>query len=101
MQVFCDECNKDFEIELLVQDLDGGVEKVHFFCPECGHEYMAYYTDASIREKQTKMKKLQEKYKAAAEFRDIKQTQKLFRQMERFKKEIGKDMDRLRKRIEA
>ena len=50
----CNEsCNRTFELtEFLTDKLENDVEKTYFLCPHCGHEYVAYYTDAEIRELQ-------------------------------------------------
>jgi hypothetical protein len=94
----CDaECKQEFVIhDLQLAVLDGGVEKTFFTCPHCQHEYVAFYTDAEIRDLQEKIRKVQRRYanskcnvKAA-----IKQESKL-------KQQIKVKMDALRARIEG
>lgn len=58
MKVTCNEsCNKTFALtKFLTQKLDGGIEKVYFVCPHCLHQYVAYYTNAEIRNLQEKIR---------------------------------------------
>ena len=97
--IFCDECKKQFIINIKVQELKNGVERVYFTCPHCGKEYTSYYTNVLIKRKQDKIKQLQEKYNNVRG-KDIKQANSLYKQYEKLKKEIGKDMENLRKRVE-
>jgi len=90
-------CKEQFTIHNLQQEhLSDGVEKSFFTCPHCQHEYVAFYTDAEIRELQEQVQKVQRRYanpkcnvKAA-----IKQESKL-------KQQIKAKMDALRARIEG
>lgn len=100
-QIKCDQCSAEFELQLQVNQLPDGVERAFFVCPECGAEYTAYYTDDGIRTNQFKSRRLQEKYKTAVALKDRKQAERLFRQIERTKKETGSAMRDLRERIEG
>lgn len=53
--VNCDACKKDFKMDIKVTKLDGGIEKVHFYCPHCNQEYISYFTNEEIRKKQKKV----------------------------------------------
>lgn len=54
-------CNKQFNLDNLeVEYLDNGVEKNYFKCPNCGKEFVAFYTDKDIRNKQQKIKKIKD-----------------------------------------
>ena len=80
--VECNWCKVQFDIELQVKSLPGGVEKVYFTCPKCEAEYVAYYTDPGIRAKQEKVRKLRKRLQV-------------------METEVGQDMDKLRRRIEG
>jgi transcription initiation factor IIE alpha subunit len=54
-------CNKEFILDKLeVEYLDNEVEKSYFICPNCGKEFVAFYTDKAIRKKQNKVKKIKD-----------------------------------------
>ncbi|NYB73866.1 hypothetical protein HZF24_06900 [Sedimentibacter hydroxybenzoicus DSM 7310] len=77
-------CNQEFNLEKLeIEQLDDGIEKTYFKCPNCGKEFIAFYTDEAIRNKQKKIRKLKDANK-----------------IERLKKHTAIDMNVLRKRIE-
>ena len=88
MLVTCDGkdgCKKEFNIDRLeVEKLDNDIEKIYFICPHCGKEYISFYTDRHIRKKQELIRGL--KSKSA---------------IEEMKKEIAKDIKRLRRNVEA
>lgn len=78
-------CNKDFELEKFeVKKLANDTEKIYFTCPHCGKEFISHYTDRHIRKKQ-------ELIRGITSESGIK----------RLKEEIGKDMKKLRKKVEA
>ncbi|ALG49386.1 hypothetical protein [Clostridium perfringens] len=58
MKVYCDKCNKEFEINLLVENVKGDVRRVYFKCPECNTKYTSYYLNNKIEQRQLKMQKL-------------------------------------------
>lgn len=77
-------CNKEFNLEKFETEfLDDGVEKTYFKCPNCGKEFIAFYTDEAIRNKQKKIRKLKDVNK-----------------VERLRKRIAIDMKVLRERVE-
>lgn len=88
MLVTCDGrdgCKNNFDLQgLEVAKLDNDIEKTYFICPHCGKEYISFYTDKYIRKKQKLIRGL--KSKSA---------------IEEMKKEIAKDMKRLRRKVEA
>lgn len=47
--VNCDNCKKQFKIDVKIKKYDKGVEKVHFYCPHCKQEYISYFTNKRIR----------------------------------------------------
>jgi predicted RNA-binding Zn-ribbon protein involved in translation (DUF1610 family) len=80
-----DGCNQEFNLEKIeVTKLDNDIEKTYFVCPHCGKEYVAFYTDKHIRKKQ-------------AIIRGLKSPSAI----EQLRKEIAKDMKRLRKKVES
>lgn len=88
MLVKCDEkggCKQNFDLEKFkVTKLDNDIEKTYFTCPHCGKEYISFYTDKHIRRKQAIIRGM----KSASAINTLK-------------KEIAKDMKRLRRKIEA
>lgn len=59
-------CGHRFYVEHFKTDkLDNKVEKTYFNCPNCGREYVCFYTDESIRKLQAKMRELHRKMKWA------------------------------------
>lgn len=98
--IFCDICSKTFIIDIQTQQLENNVERVYFTCSHCNTQYTSYYTNVLIKRKQAQIKELEEKY-LAARGKNPKQAEKVFSQIQKLKKEIGKDMDNLKKRVEA
>lgn len=96
----CEICAESFIIELQTQVLKNNVERVYFTCPHCNIEYTSYYTNVLIKKKQGKIKQLEEKCLAIRE-QNPKQAGKLFKQIQKLKKEVDKDLENLRKRMEA
>ena len=89
-------CGKQFNVSQLEQVmLDAEVEKTFFTCPHCQHEYVAFYTDAEIRELQENVRKVQRRY--ANPNCNVKAAIKKER---RLKEQIKVKMDQLRARIE-
>ncbi len=77
-------CNKEFNLDKLdIEYLDDGIEKTYFKCPNCSKEFIAFYTDETIRNKQKKIRKLKDVNK-----------------IERLKKHIAIDVNALRERME-
>ena len=82
-----DGCQKEFKItgfEIEKLESDDDIEKTYFHCPHCGKEYLCFYTDRSIREKQKKIRKM---------------TNPLF--IKKLRKDIAADMAELKMRAEG
>ena len=100
-QTYCNEsCKREFTPELQTIPMGEGIEKVYFVCPHCQHEYVAYYTDAEIRELQEEIRKIdRQTVKAQKQL-----SQKMFNQLTwrhaRLRKEIADKMAGLRERVE-
>ncbi|MBY0755034.1 hypothetical protein K5V21_06140 [Clostridium sardiniense] len=58
MKVNCDKCNKEFEIDLLIEKVEGDVRRAYFNCPNCNTKYISYYLNNRIEQRQLKMQKL-------------------------------------------
>lgn len=59
-------CGHKFYVKhFKIDKLDNKVEKTYFNCPNCGREYVCFYTDESIRKLQAKMRELHRKMKWA------------------------------------
>ena len=97
--IFCDECKMEFRIEPKEEEIKDRISKVYFNCPHCNKEYISYYTSALVKIKQNKIQKIKEQYIEARE-KEPKTAERLFKQFQKLRKEIGKDMENLRKRIE-
>ncbi len=77
-------CNKEFNLDKFkIEFMNYGIVKTYFKCPNCGKEFVAFYTDEAIRRKQNKIRKLKGANK-----------------VERLKKHIAIDMKVLRERVE-
>ncbi|WP_313758553.1 hypothetical protein [Tissierella sp.] len=98
--VLCDECKKDFTVNIKTEELNDNIEKVYFVCPHCNKEYTSYYTNVLIKKKQIKMRNIKGKI---GEFKGInpKKAMNLYKQYEKLKKELSADMEKLRKIVEG
>ncbi|NBI08271.1 transglycosylase [Senegalia massiliensis] len=97
---YCNDCKKQFQVESKEKQLEDNIIKHYFKCPHCKKEYIVYYSDHLIRKKQDKMKELNNKYLSERDLQPQKAL-KTYKQIKKLKKEIGKDMDKLEKRIES
>ncbi|MDI6677059.1 hypothetical protein QMA02_14530 [Bacillus wiedmannii] len=73
--VVCSDCNKDYEQELKVDNLPGRIEKCYDVCPHCETEHVMCYINDVIRRDQKQVTKIQNR--------------------------IGREMRKLRERIEG
>lgn len=99
--LICDNCKDEFTMEVKEELVKDNISKVYFTCPHCDKEYISYYTNALIKVKQKKMRNIVKKQKKARGKQDINRSNKLYKQYQKLKKEIKKDMDNLKKRIEG
>jgi transcription elongation factor Elf1 len=77
-------CGEDFFIKRFTKDkLKDGIDKTYFNCPSCGKEYLCFYTNKSIRDKQKKIRKM---------------TNPLF--IKKLRKDIAADMAELKMEVE-
>ncbi|QIW22365.1 hypothetical protein [Bacillus thuringiensis] len=61
MQVYCSNCNKEYDMQPQVVQLPSRVEKCFFICPYCNHEHVAAYVNDKIRKHQADIAKCHER----------------------------------------
>ncbi|MGE6343769.1 hypothetical protein ACQKIY_03865 [Bacillus mycoides] len=61
MQVYCSNCNKEYDIQAQVAQLPNRIEKCYFICPHCNHEHVAAYVNDKIRKHQADIVKFHER----------------------------------------
>jgi transcription elongation factor Elf1 len=89
----CDDCNKEFEVDIHTLITDNHIEKNFFNCPHCGKEYIAFCTNQSIRQKQAEIKKLWRDLRVA---KTVKQHDKIHSKIDSLEEEIKNEMSALR-----
>ncbi|MGN4291056.1 hypothetical protein [Bacillus cereus group sp. MYBK87-2] len=82
MQVYCSNCNEDYDMQPQVTQLPKKIEKCFYICPHCGHEHVAAYVNDKIRKHQADIVKCHER-------------------INKKNLAIGDEMKRLRKRMEG
>lgn len=70
----------------------GGVEHLYFTCPNCGHVYTCYYTDADVRKLQAKLRETNRRMKWANDT----ETAKLLEEESVIKKSVADKMEQLK-----
>lgn len=100
-KVTCDNCNKEFELNILEDNIKEDISKVYFTCSHCDKEYISHYTDKVIRVKQKKMKGLVNKLGKLKGKKDFKQSEKLYKQYLKIQEELKRDMDNLKEEVET
>ena len=85
--VYCNECIIEFEIKLKTEKVYLDIEKTYFICPHCGFEYVAFYTNKKIRNKQKKIRVL------ARDPGKQKEYIKLYEEIEKLMKDLKKQME--------
>ncbi|PEU76760.1 hypothetical protein CN386_16100 [Bacillus cereus] len=61
MQVYCSNCNKDYDMQPQVEQLPKRIEKCFYICPHCGHEHVAAYVNDKVRKHQADIAKCHER----------------------------------------
>lgn len=57
-------CGHKFYVQHFKKDkLHNSIEKTYFTCPNCGREYVCFYTDEQVRKLQKKQREIQRKLK--------------------------------------
>ncbi|MED3302608.1 hypothetical protein P4391_35590 [Bacillus thuringiensis] len=57
MQVYCSNCNEDYNMQPKVAQLSNRIEKCYFTCPHCEHEHVPVYVNDKIRKHQADIAK--------------------------------------------
>lgn len=85
--VNCDECKKDFEIDIKTKYYYG-LEIQYFVCPHCNKRYNYAVMDDYIREKRKELNNIKEKVKQCTKEKQvnklIKEQQKIIRTMKQY-----------------
>lgn len=97
MRATCDACGKRFKPRPR-REKRGDVERVYLKCPKCKKEYTAYYADSHIREKQARVRMLTADCQQARA-KDAVEAAALMDTIRALRREIGRDMDRLKARV--
>jgi len=79
-----------------VDKLHNKVQKTYFNCPNCGREYVCFYTDELIRKHQAKMRELHRKMKWASSDK----LQQLIKDEAQLKDIIAQSMARVKQEVE-
>ncbi|AKR09599.1 transglycosylase [Bacillus thuringiensis] len=61
MQVYCSNCNKDYDMQPQVEQLPKRIERCFFICPHCKNEHIAAYVNDKIRRYQADIAKYYER----------------------------------------
>ncbi len=83
--VYCDKCGGRFKLKPKLKKVKDDIERIHFKCKHCKHDYTAYYVNDYIKQKQKELRQ--------TDFKNIKKRMEL-------ENEIQKEMDKLRKTFE-
>src|SRR5699024_2772292 len=98
--VNCDECNKEFVIEMKEKDVGQGITKIYFSCPHCKEEYLVHYSNVLILKKQKQIRDKQQEYNDEVKLKDRKKAQSRYNQIKKLQKALKKDMENLEKRMQ-
>ncbi|AUM89178.1 transglycosylase [Clostridium botulinum] len=96
MEIYCDKCGKDFEMNIKVKKHHGGVEETYFKCPHCKEKHTSFFTDKSIRIKQTKVRN---KTFQLNKCRDMGTRIEILKELDNMKQALKVDMDNLKKKM--
>lgn len=108
MEVYCDSCNKDFNIHMKVKRWSKGIEETYFICPNCKRRYTSYFTNVSIRKKQGNLRYLRDKQ--SIQVRELVRGDRgkdvslvideVSKRVKEIQEEINKEMKMLKERID-
>lgn len=96
MEVYCNKCNKDFEINAKEKKHKDGIVELYFKCPYCKERYTSFFTDKNIRQKQ---KKVRNKYEQLGKCIDMKDRIALLKEIDSMKTDLKVDMDNLKEKM--
>ncbi|MHB9909245.1 hypothetical protein [Clostridium botulinum] len=98
MEVYCDKCKNDFEINIKTEKIKGDIERIYFICPHCGENYTSYYLNNRIRTKQEKAREFMSKIKTSINYTE---RVKYINKHKKLMNEIKNDMDELKKNLKS
>lgn len=99
-------CNESCQCEFTLQPLQtipigDDIEKNCFFCPWCGHEYIAFYTDAEIRGLQEVAAKTDRRLKQVEDGKPYYDEDALRQRRAKLKRQIKEKMAALKGMVEG
>ena len=99
--IYCEKsCGKEFTLPPhQAYPITDGIEKNCFFCPYCGHEYVAYYTDAEIRGLQEDAAKVDRRLQQVEEGKPYYDEDALRQRRAKLKRQTQGKMRKLRERV--
>ncbi|MDF2534402.1 MAG: hypothetical protein K0R18_559 [Bacillales bacterium] len=96
-QLTCDNCEKEFELQLESKVVERDIHLAFFSCPHCHHEFKSYYTDAKIRARQGKIQELFAKIMTNP---NVSKLQKLIDRKDELVRYNKLEMDNLRTKLD-
>lgn len=95
----CDKsCNQSFYVKHFKEDkLHNTIEKTYFNCPNCGQEYVCFYTDEEARKLQKKQRELQRKLKWVSDAVEVKE---LLTELDKLRAATKERMDAIKQEVE-
>lgn len=89
MKAKCDECNEVFEPIIKTDNINNEIDKSYIECIKCGQQFILFYTDETIRNLQSIIKKAKDINEFEKIRNEIAQRMKLIKdQMEGVSKKI-------------
>ncbi len=99
MLLVCDDCKKEFTMDIKEKRIENSITKTYFTCPHCCKEYVSYYSDEKIRRKQQEIQDIIKKQRYNRGKTNIDYSIKLNKQYKKLKKQLKKDMELLKIKI--
>ncbi|MFA1819017.1 hypothetical protein ACDX78_02235 [Virgibacillus oceani] len=97
MQVECDDCFSQFEMDLKTKVLKNQIHKHYFTCPDCNTEYVSYYTDAKLRRDINRNMKKRKQY---AQSKTVEESRQLLARIKMNDKLLNRDKDALKEKMQ-
>ncbi|MBS4188639.1 hypothetical protein KHA94_00195 [Bacillus sp. FJAT-49705] len=104
MKVNCNECQKDFLIDLKEKKHPKGIIETYFVCTHCKNRFIAFVTNQNVRKKQHQMRKLQSsipQIKHPSEYTEafLKKLEDHYSKINNLKAELESEMKILKEQI--
>lgn len=100
MLLVCDDCKKEFTMDIKEKRIENSITKAYFTCPHCCKEYVSYYSDENIKQKQQEIQEVIKKQRYNRGTTDINYSNKLNKQYKKLKNQLKKDMELLKIKVE-